>query len=650
MNPERATDDWLSRMMQWVARWYGYVPERRACVQTTDERPWILGINAGSHGAGTALVRIGDGEASLMLNAEEERWSRRKHEWGFPDQSVEAAIRTMASFGDSPETIGHIASGWDFGAFSASFVKEVLRGLPGSLHLLRDTGLMDTNVIRTAPARLGARLSRSDSSVIAVPHHDAHAWGSLLLSPFHGERQTVLVLVADGMGDRGSLSVYLAKDGGTPELLVCNSSLFDSLGLMYQVLSSTQGGWSPLSCEGRYMGAAAWGEQSRESNPFYGRLRPLLHLKPEGRVELNRKWMQWHRTPAAPYGDPLKRVLGEPLGKAQMWNPDAVLDPNRISDAGFTRERLDRASAVQRLFEDGLVHILDHWLAFTGARRLVWTGGTALNCVASLTLMERYADRGVQLWVPPFPGDNGVAAGAALKVAWASGKVRRVKPLDHAFLGAGSLLAVDIEKALKAVSVSVRKIPNDQLGDFIASAVCDGQFIGLAQGAAETGPRALGHRSILADPTRADTLQRLNLHVKKRERIRPLAPVVTSEVARQFFDLPAGSEHHNFSAWRWMVLCARAKQGTAERLPAVVHADGTSRLQIVDPQADPLTVDILEAIRVRNGIAAAVNTSLNVGEPLAHTPDDVLRTLFRTRDMRTVVLVDETGLGWVVER
>ena len=654
---DSGTVDWLSGIMNVVGRWHGYVPEPQArrIVARLRRRlsqgsGWVLGINGGSHGAGVALVRIEGGEASLILNAEEERWSRRKHEWGFPTHAIEAALSTLASYGAGPDAIEVVACGWDFATFAANFFRELVSGFPHSLGLLRDTGFLDLDVIRTLPRRLARQVGRRDTAVLPVPHHDAHAWGSLLLSPFHGEGEPVLVLVADGMGDAASLSVYLARDGSVPERIATNDSLFDSLGLMYQVLSSTQGGWTPLSSEGRYMGAAAWGQRDRAANPFYSRLRPLLSLEPEGRLRLNRQWMRWHRTPDKPYGAPLAAVLGQPLRSSQLWNPDAVLDPDRTDVPALTQERLDKAAAIQLLFEDGLAHVLDHWLAATGARRLVWTGGTALNCVASLHLMERYADWGFQLWVPPFPGDNGIAAGAALRLTWKTGCIRRVRPLQHAFLGGEVITTSAIEAALVGAPVTVRRIAADSLGDHLAQLICDGAFVGLAQGSAETGPRALGHRSILADPTRVDALERMNVHVKRRERIRPLAPMVSAEAARALFELPPGSEHHDLAAWVWMVLCARARPGTAALLPAVVHVDGTARLQIVDARVNSLVGSILDGMRRRKGVAALVNTSLNVGEPIAHTAKDVVRTLFRAKDLHYVVLVGEDGQGWVVAR
>jgi carbamoyltransferase len=137
----------------------------------------------------------------------------------------------------------------------------------------------------------------------------------------------------------------------------------------------------------------------------------------------------------------------------------------------------------------------------------------------------------------------------------------------------------------------------------------------------------------------------MNAQVKRRERVRPLAPVVDAETACTLFALPPGSDHHDLAAWRWMVLCARARPGTKALLPAVVHVDGTARLQVVNPTVDPLVGSVLEAMRRRRGVAALVNTSLNVGEPIAHTAKDVVRTLFRARGLRCVVLVGEDAVG-----
>lgn len=633
-----------------VGRWLGHLPlaEAGASLSQAGERlaqgGFVLGVNGGSHDAGVALVHVEKGRARLVLNAEEERFSRRKHDWGAPDGSLRCALQTLDDLGAAPEDVWLRACGWDFAAFAKTFSQHVVRGLPATRHLLGSAGFLDARVAAQLPRRVGDALG-SREPLVAVPHHDAHAWGALVVSPFHDAGEDVLVLVIDGMGDAGCTSVYLASGGREPRRLHVHTDVFDSLGLLYQWLSSTQGGWTPLASEGRFMGAAAWGDGRRESNPFYERLRPMVHLDEGGRVHLDRAWIRWDRDPRHPYGDPLIAVLGPPIPTTALWNPDAVLDPHRLDVPELTQARLDKAAAVQLLFEDAVAHVLDHWVSRTGARRVIWTGGTALNAVAALRL--RSSRPGLSWWTPPFPGDNGVAAGAALALAWCSGAVSEVERLDHAFLGGGALADADILDALTEAGVAFREVPVEGLGERVASLLCRGAILGLAQGQAETGPRALGHRSILADPTRSDALERLNAHVKRREAVRPLAPMLLADAVGTLFEPEPGLAHHGLHAWRFMVQCARARPGIAEALPAVVHVDGSSRIQVVDPHIDPLCASILEGMRARTGYPVCVNTSLNVGEPIAHDARDVLRTLGRARDLHGVVLVGEGARAWI---
>jgi len=385
-----------------------------------------LGVNGGSHDAGAALVQVESGEARLVLNAEEERWSRKKHECGWPIHSLKEALSCVQSRGGRPDQIVAAACGWDFAAFVQTWVRQVGAELPRSLGLLRAQGTVDLPAARGLPRHVRRHVGRHLNGVAVVPHHDAHAWGSWLLSPWAKDPAPTLVLVIDGMGDRGALSVYLAREGQL-NAIYQHDSVFDSLGLMYQWLSSTQGGWTPLASEGRLMGAAAWGECDRSRNTVYQALRNLLVLGDDGAVGLDRQWIQWHLTPDKPYGQPLRKVLGEPIPKDRLWDPDAVLDPHNLAVPELTQQRLDRAAAIQLVFEDAVCHVLDHWVGQTGARRVVWTGGTALNAVAALRIGEERPD--VELWTPPIPGDNGVAAGAALRLGWDRGWISAVHPL-----------------------------------------------------------------------------------------------------------------------------------------------------------------------------------------------------------------------------
>ena len=224
----------------------------------------------------------------------------------------------------------------------------------------------------------------------------------------------------------------------------CNDSVFDSLGIYYSVISSSQGGWTWLSSEGRYMGAAAFGTMDRATNPYYAPLREIFSLQPDGGVLLNRALANWQRDPFhKPYRPALTRILGEPIPAERMWNPDAVLRVEDIKHKPNTKDRLDKAAATQMVFEDALIHIVDHLIRTTESNRLILTGGVALNALANMRLLdhfdETYFERTLGRARPPAP----VGAARALR---SGGRRRRrlyVRPsrrcaglgpaLEHAF-------------------------------------------------------------------------------------------------------------------------------------------------------------------------------------------------------------------------
>jgi carbamoyltransferase len=426
------------------------------------------------------------------------------------------------------------------------------------------------------------------------------------------------------------------------------------------VISSTQGGWTWLSSEGRYMGAAAWGDMNRASNPYYARLREVLQFEPNGEVKLNRALANWYCDPFQnPYKRALIDILGEPLKPEQLWNPDAVLRVEDIKHRPDTQDRLDKAAATQLVFEDAMIHVVDHLLRQTGAWRLVLTGGVALNALGNMRLLEHFDEAWfannqgrkarLHLWVPPVPGDAGVTIGAAWLFAHLAGAPRGA-PLTHAFYCGEPPARTEIEAALAADDVASQRIGEvstsqgcAEIADLMAFMVANDGVIALYQGAAETGPRALGHRSILANPCDPDAREKLNERVKYREAIRPLAPMATLEGARRFFELEGGASDSDYNAYNYMVLTAHSKPGARDKIPAVIHADGTGRLQIVREADDPLTYAYLKALGRRIGVEMSVNTSFNVAGPIAQTPQQAIDTLRRSKGLDAVLLVAGDG-------
>jgi carbamoyltransferase len=326
---------------------------------------------------------------------------------------------------------------------------------------------------------------------------------------------------------------------------------------------------------------------------------------------------------------------------------------------------------VQMVFEDAVVHIVEHMIRVTGSHQLVLTGGTALNCVANMRLLECFDEHWYErnlarkntrlhLWMPPIPNDAGTPLGAAYAFAMRAG-ARPGPALRHAFYCGLAPATSKIRAALSAEPTAGSMSLGDcsdpdvmaRVADLLAHVVASDGVMGVYQGVAETGPRALGHRSILANPCKPDTRRLLNERVKHRELIRPLAPMLTRAAADRFFYLEEGAADDDYNAYNYMVLTARARPEAHETIPAVIHHDGTGRLQIVRPDIDPFCHEFLLAMGRRVGVEASVNTSLNVGAPIAHTPEQAIATLERAGGMDGLLMIGrdrQATLVWLEDR
>ena len=632
------------------------------------ETVYLAGMGpAGLHNSGVALVEVSrDHGPRIVCNNEEERFSGKKHSTEFPRHALRSLQTTMQRIGIGPERIAAWLATWDYPSFAATVSRTVLEEFPASLSLLRtrDTPVLNASQLDPAtrgPRHLGRALGLpAPVPIIGMPHHDNHAWFSFAVSPFARSEVPVMIAVLDGTGDLGSISLYLAQ-GGAMRLLRCNNSVFDSLGTFYGVISSTQGGWTWLSSEGRYMGAAAYGNGDRRTNTIYTELRDILSLQPEGQVYLNRALANWQCDLFDhPYTPELTRILGAPIPTKDMWNPDAVLRVEDIQHKPDTQDRLDKAAATQLVFEDALIHVIDYFIRETGSNQLVLTGGTALNAVGNMRLLEHFDEAfydhvlgkraRLHLWVPPVPNDAGVTLGAAYMFSYLAGAGVGA-PMEHAFYCGTAPTEAEIQAALDgAADIAWIRLGDvrqparrDAIADLMAFITQRDGIIAIFQGAAETGPRALGHRSVVANPCNPRTRDVLNERVKYREAIRPLAPMMTLEAARQWFDLQDGASDDSYNAYNYMVLTARAKPAARERIPAVIHVDGTGRLQIVRERSDPLTYAYLKALGRRIGVEVAVNTSFNVAGPIAQTAQQAIETLRRSKGMDAVLMFADEG-------
>src|SRR5229473_1180030 len=303
------------------------------------ETVYLAGIGPpGTHNSGVALVEVTQANGPrLIVNNEEERFSGNKHTTEYPVASIDAMVATLRGIGRDIGDIDAWLTSWDYPGLAGTLVRSVLEELPQSVRLLRTTeaagfdGRRLDQMTRT-PKILGRQFGLSERvPLICMPHHDNHAWFSFAASPFACDHDPVAIAVLDGTGDLGSIS---------------------------------------LSSEGRYMGAAAWGDMNRASNPYYARLKDVLHFGGNGEVRLNRAVANWYCDPFDhPYKPALIAILGPPLRPDQLWNPDAVLRVEDINHRPDTRDRLDKAAATQLVFEDAMIHVVDHLLRLTGANR-----------------------------------------------------------------------------------------------------------------------------------------------------------------------------------------------------------------------------------------------------------------------------------------
>ncbi|MFD4197759.1 carbamoyltransferase family protein [Amycolatopsis thermoflava] len=518
----------------------------------------ILGINAVFHDPAAALVVDG----RVVAAAEEERFSRRKHgkrpvpfaTWELPEQ---AARWCLAEAGLEPGDLDAVGYSYD-----PDLVDHGLDGVDPGWEELR------TTYARRAPNFLRTALPGLDPAKVRfVRHHVAHAASSGLAAPF-GD---AAVLVADGRGEATSYLAGEYRDGKLVELAA--QRLPHSLGLRYEDLTEHLG-FARSSDEYKVMALASYGKPR-----FRDQLREAIAASPDGGFR-------------APPVD-LTRFA-----------------PRREPGADFRPEHADLAASVQQRLEEVLLDLL-RWLhARTGQSRLTMAGGIALNCVANTRLL---ADGPFdEIWVQPAAGDAGTALGAALHLAAELGEP--AAPMPGADLGRGFTDA-EIQQALD--TARLRYDRPDDLAATVAKALADDEIVGWFQGRAEFGPRALGHRSLLAHPGHRRNLERLN-DIKGREQFRPVAPMVLADRARELFERgPVPSPH--------MLFVHDVRPEWRDRIPAVTHVDGTARIQTVDPVSEPLVARMLAEFAARTGIPVVVNTSLNTaGRPMVDSPRDAL--------------------------
>ncbi|GAA0805853.1 carbamoyltransferase family protein [Spirilliplanes yamanashiensis] len=514
----------------------------------------VLGINAVFHDPAAALVVDG----RIVAAAEEERFSRRKHgKRPVPFSAWElpelAAAWCLAEAGLTPGELDAVAYSFD-------------PALAGDVSASDPWDHLRVDYARRAPQFLATALPGLDPEQVRfVPHHVAHAASSGLANP-HGDGA---VLVLDGRGERASHLGGVYRDGQLEVLAA--QDLPHSLGLLYEDLTRHLG-FLHSSDEYKVMALASFGEPR-----FLPLLRELIHATDDGGFRVER--IDW----------------------------SAMAKP--VTDGTLTDAHADLASSIQTRLEEVMLD-LARWThdAAGGPETLTMAGGTALNCVANARIAAEGPYR--QVWVQPAAGDAGTALGAALHVAREAGPV---EPMAGAALGRG-WSDEELEAELRRAALPYTR--PESIAAEAARVLADNGIVAWYQGRSEYGPRALGHRSLLAHPGDPDTQTRMN-DVKGREQFRPIAPMVRAERFADIFDGVYPSPY--------MLFVHTVKPEWKDRIPAVVHVDGTARVQTVHPETEPVVAEMLAEFERLTGLPVVVNTSLNTaGRPMVDTPREAM--------------------------
>jgi len=584
----------------------------------------ILGISAFYHDAAACLVV--DGE--IVAAAQEERFTRRKHDPQFPIQAIGYCLQEA---GLPPEELDHIVF-YDkpflkFERLLETYLAFAPRGLASfitSLPIWIKDKLFQKSVISGALKKAWGPDCDWSQRLRFCEHHLSHAASAFFPSPF----AEAAVLTMDGVGEWTTTSLAIGKDN---QLSVHKEIHFPhSLGLLYSAFTYYTG-FKINSGEYKLMGLAPYGE------PKYAKLIKdhLIDIKEDGSFALDMSYFGFC-TGLTMTNERFHRLFGA---------------PPRLPETNLAQRDMDLAASIQAVTEEVVLKLCRGIASTTGQRNLCLAGGVALNCVANGKIVrEGIFDR---IWIQPAAGDAGGALGAALAAYYLMlGQPRTIASGDAmkgAYLGP-AFPQSEIEQRLIEAGAVFEKVGDDELIEVTARALASGQAVGWYQGRMEFGPRALGGRSILADPRSPGMQQQLNLQVKFRESFRPFAPSVLREEAGDWFQLDSESPYMllvaELAEWRRLPVAEYQQlyfgidklQVARSQIPAVTHVDYTARVQTVDGNTNHRFYRLLTRFKELTGCPVLVNTSFNVrGEPIVCTPEDAFHCLMGT-DLDMVII------------
>jgi carbamoyltransferase len=566
---------------------------KQSGVTLTDKR--LLRI---AQGFDSAAVLLQNGR--LEMAVAEERLVREKATGEFPVRSIQCCLDRA---GLQPRDLDYVAHGFDYTPH-----RETFQGDDFHRALFDQVYEPQLQVQLLGTHFPGVDWTRK---FVPVPHHLAHAASAFFQSGF----DQALVMVSDGMGEVDSMTMYAAR--GTSFTPLAKVPAFHSLGVLYSVFTLYLGFDFNMD-EYKIMGLAPYGDRRK----YFKQVMDLVRLKDDGTYYI-------------PLFGKNATVQDKETHAGVLASLTDLFGPPRAPDEGMDQRFKDLAAAVQSVLQSVQLHVLRHFAAQTGLKDLCLAGGVALNCTNNGVVLRSRLFRNV--FVQPASGDDGAALGAALYVHHTRDENASAARIAAPLWGPAYSRA-DIESALEG-RTDIKAVPYDSFTALAADAAArldQGAIIGWFQGAMEFGPRALGSRSILADPRPADMRTRVNMLIKKREGFRPFAPAVVAEHAAEYFEVERGDEE----TFAHMLFVVPVQPAYREKLPAVTHVDGTARVQTVRRETNERFYEVLEAFAARSGMPILLNTSFNVkGQPIVCSPTEAIDT-FLAAGLDALVLGD----------
>ncbi len=582
----------------------------------------ILGVSCYYHDAAAVLLRDG----KLVAAAEEERFTRVKHDFGFPKNAIQFCLDVGGIQGRDLDYVVF---------FEKPFRKldrilaTVMQTYPLAWKVFRES--MITWVIDKlwVGSTLESELGVPKSKVLYSEHHLSHAASAFLCSPF----EEAAILTVDGVGEWVTATYGTGRGN---EIRLTNQLEFPhSLGMLYSAFTAFLG-FEVNEGEYKVMGMAPYGQPR-----YVDKVWKVVRQNSDGSFSLDMDYFCFHHSTDRTFNARFVNLFGEPRPSKLQFFTKGTGFPKYFGDPPSNYEELcrvnqhyaDIAASIQRVTEELLLGMARNVHEKTGLKRLCIAGGVGLNSVANSRILRETPFE--ELYVQPAAGDGGGALGAAL---WAYntllGKPRNFR-MEHAYWGR-AYSPGEISTFLEKESIPYHLIErDDELLDRVVDRLTQGKVVGWFQGRFEWGPRALGHRSILADARNPEMKDIVNSKIKFREPYRPFAPSVLAECAETYFELP-GADHH-YPA-RYMLYVVPVKECKQNILPAITHVDGTGRLQTVFRDQSPRYYGLIERFGHATGVPVVLNTSFNLkGEPIVNTPANAFNT-FSKSEMDCLVL------------